>query len=130
MNNSARNLLLHLVLVPTLFWLTFSVTIIGFQVIFLSPTHKVDADWWLFCIFFAFSVIFSAAGLDAARKCMIDSLLAHIAGGVAGSVVFFIYLGGGLSQQGFIWIYVPMGVIPGALYGLISYGVRRRYDAR
>lgn len=110
---------------------------IGLQVIFLPSTHpsthKVDADWWLFCIFIAIIVIFSAAGIAAARKCMNDSLLAHIAGGVAGSVVFFIYLGflaGGLSQQGFIWIYVPMGVIPGALYGLISYGVRRRYDAR
>jgi hypothetical protein len=64
---------------------------------------------------------------------MNDGLLAHLTGGVAGSVIVFAYIGlvaGALSQQGFIWIYVPVGIIPGAFYSLISYGVRRRYNAR
>jgi hypothetical protein len=133
MNNSTRSRLLHLVLVPVLFWLASCVAMIGFQVIFLSPTHKVDADWWLFCIFIAIIVIFSASGIAIVRRRANDGLLAHLAGGVAGSVIVFIYLGflaGGLSQQGFIWIYVPIGVVPGVLYGLISYSVRRRYNAR
>jgi hypothetical protein len=107
--------------------------LVGFQVIFLSPTHAVDPDWWLVCIFIAVIVLFSTAGIAVARKCMNDGLLAHLTGGVAGSVIVFAYIGlvaGALSQQGFIWIYVPVGIIPGAFYSLISYGVRRRYNAR
>lgn len=109
-------------------WVTFFIALIAFQTIFIRRDHTIDSDWWLFCLGMGFVVFWSTIGIAAARTYSNGKLIAHLAGGIAGSVFAFALFGllaESLSQHGFPSAYLPIGIVPGALQGLATYAVIR-----
>jgi hypothetical protein len=84
----------------------------------------------LFCLIIAVVTFASAIGISI-RHCLGRSShtfhwqpFTYALSGAVGSVVVFTYLGalaGSLSQQGFVWQYLPIGLVPGAILGISTY---------
>lgn len=128
MSNGKRNHPLLVMSIAVLSWLVYSIALIVFPAIFLRWDHKIESDWWIFCIGMAFVVISSTIGIAAARKCTHGQMVAYLAGGAIGSIVIFAWFGalaGSLSEQGFVWVYLLIGIVPGALQGLATYAAIR-----
>jgi len=119
--------------IAALFWVGFFISIIAIQAVFIRRTYTIDGDWLLFCIATGIVVLASTLGIALVRTYSKGQLFTYLAGSVAGSTIVFSWFGalaGSLSQQGFVWIYIPMGVVPGALQGLVTYvAVNRPQDS-
>lgn len=119
-----RNQSLVLFVVSAFLWIFYCAAFIAFQVAYLSFDHTIDAEWWLYCIGMGITVSCSAICIAIVRKYTRGHMIAHLAAGIVGTIpmsAWFGALAGSLSQQGFLWIYLPIGAIPGAVQGLVTH---------
>lgn len=111
--------------IAILYWMALCGALVGTQTMFFRTPRTFDSDWWLFCIALAVVVLFSTICISICRRFGRERALSYAMAGAIGSLVVFAYFGmlaGSLSEAGFVWLYLPIGVVPGALQGIITYG--------